>query len=371
MEFKIIEIVESGSMEWFQYFNNNLLLPVLLSLISAIIFWVAFNYLPRQKKYRKIRPKVEFDLFQIQTELAVYFYELFRVNPWRGVENQHEINAGCLTKEDIEVWLQDKCLNDTYKFDVNRDKLISIGSNLEKVAIRYSNSLSKLINFIEYLTTEETLLLQKIEYKLFTYDYHGIAEINIGGRKLYPINPNLSYMTEHIYDLYQLFLKLRRKVIEYKQIDRSINRYILPNLELTKATDCYYCGEYCKCKRLIKKAKNTEGTWLLFQCLMKLGKDEEGYNTLRAALASTHLELVSLRTSLTPYILENEQVQRICREMRSESELKYCLKTIYEENGLRSNHIKQNLVLRNYYKAKLNGSVAKSKEEYTRMKEKL
>ena len=360
-----------GLMEWLHYFNNNLLLPILLSLISAIIFWVAFNYFPRQKRHRKIRPKVEFDLFQMQTELAVYFYELFRVSPWRGVENQHEINAGRLTKEDIEVWLQDKCLNEAYKFDVNRDKLISIGSNLEKVAIRYSNSLSKLINFIEYLTTEEILLLQKIEYKLFTYDYHGIAEINIGGRKLYPINPNLSYMTEHIYDLYQLFLKLRLKVIEYKQIDRSINRHILPNLKLTKATDYYYCGEYSKCLRIIKKVKNAECNWLLFQCLMKLGKNKEGYNTLREALASTHLELVSLRTSLNPFILEDEQVQRICREMRSESELKYCLKTIHEENGLRTNHEKQNLMLRNYYKDELNGSIAKSKEEYERMKENL
>jgi len=334
--------------EWLNYFNENLLLPIFLSFVAATIFWFFFNYFPRQRKYKKIRPKVEFDLYQMQFELGFYFFKLFKINLRRSVEHQHEIVAGCLTKKEIELWLQNKCLNDTYKFDENKDKLISIGNDLEYIALKYSERLNKVLNFIDYLTIEEILLLQKIEYKLFTHDYKG----NVAEKMFYPVRPNLAYMTENIYELYQLYLALREIVLDYKLIDKNINKYILPNFKLEKAADFYYRREYKKCIRRIKKNKKSDDNWLLLKCLLKLGKKEKGYKILRKLLYSTKLELVSLRDYLNPFILEDEQVINICKEIRNEAELKYCLKTINEESSLRTYYEKRNLALKNYYDTK-------------------
>lgn len=307
----------------------------------------------------------------MQSSLAFYFFKIFQINPWRSVENQHEIMAGCLTKEEIEIWLQDKCLNDTYKFDENKEKFISIGNDLEQIAFKYSERLNKILNFIDYLSVEEILLLQKIEYKLFTYNYKGSAESKIGGKKYYPLRPNLAYMTENYFELYQLYLTLRNIVLDYKLIDKSINKYILPKFELIKAQDYYYRGEYIKCLRRIKKNKKADDNWLVFKCLLKLGKNEKGYKTLRELLNSSKLELVSLRNYLTPFIFEDEQVKNLCQEIRNEAELKYCIKTLDEEILLRAFFEKRNIELKNYYDAKVKESQIKGKERYEEMKKKL
>lgn len=364
-------VSECSIIEWLSNFNESLLLPILLSFIAAIIFWLAFNYFPRLRKYKKIRPKVEFDIYQILFGLSFYFFELYKVNPWRRVEHQHDIHAGCLTKDEIEIWLQDKCLNDTFKFDENKDKLISIGNDLENIAKLYSDRLHIVLNFIDYLSVEEILLLQKIEYKLYTYNYIGNAASIIGEKKYYPMIPNLAYMTENIYELYKLYLSLRKKVLDYKLIDKNINKYIVPEFELLKAADFYYRGEYDKCIRCVKKNKHLKDNWLLFQATLKLGQKEKGYEILRELLSSSELELVSLRNYLTPFILEDEYVMDICKEMRNKAELKYCLKVVTEEILLRAFYERRNLELKNYYYTKLHGSTANGKEKYEEMKKNL
>ncbi len=363
--------IECRIVEWINYFNENLLLPIILSFIAATIFWLFFNYFPRQRKYKKIRPKVEFDLYQMHWGLSFYFFHLFQISPWRNVAQQHEIKAGCLTKEEIELWLQDKCLNDTYKFEENKNKLISIGSEFESIALEYSERLKKVLNFADYLSAEEILLLQKIEYKLNTYDYHGQAGSKLGEKMYFPVNPNLAYMSENIYELYQLYLALRKIILEYRLIDKKINKYILPTFDSEKAIDFYYRGEYRKCYNRIKNFNKPEEKWLLFQCLLKMGKKERGYKILRELLISTKLELVSLRNYLTPFIFEDEQVINFFKEIRNEAELKYCLKTLNEEISLRASFEKRNIELKHYYDAKLNKTQIEGKERYEEMKKKL
>ena len=363
--------IECRIVEWINYFNENLLLPIILSFIAATIFWLFFNYFPRQRKYKKIRPKIEFDLYQMHFGLSFYFFHLFKISPWRDVAQQHEIKAGCLTKEEIELWLQDKCLNDTFKFDENKHKLISIGGDLESIALKYSERLKKVLNFIDYLSAEEILLLQKIEYKLYTYSYRGNAGSKVGEKMYYPVNPNLAYMTENIYELYQLYLALRKIVLDYRLIDKKINKYILPTFDSEKATDFYYRGEYKKCYNHIKNLKKIEEKWLLFQCLQKMGKKEKGYKILRELLNSTKSDLVSIRNYLTPFIFEDEQVKKLCKEIRNEAELKYCLKTLNEEISLRASFEKRNFDLKHYYDAKLNKNQKEGKERFEEMKKKL
>lgn len=355
--------------ELFQYFNENLLLPIILSIIAAIIFWLVFNYFPEKRKFKKIRPKIEFDLFQIHFELVFYFFKLYQISPFRSVENQHKIEAGCLTKNEIELWLQNKCLNDTYKYDSNSNKLIPIGEELKRIALKYSERLQKLLNFVDYLSVNEILLLQKIEYILFTYDYESEAVLIVGNTKHYPINPNIAYMSENIFELYQLYIELRKTILDYKLIDRDINKYLLPNFEIMKATDFYYCGEYKKCLRYLKGKKSKERNWLIFQCQLKLAKNAVAYNMLRELLNSSKTELVSLRGYLSPFILDNDEVGNICKEIRGEGEFKYCLKVVKEIIALREYYEKQNIELKQFYETKLNENISIGKEKHEKDEE--
>lgn len=200
--------------EGLSYFNENLFLPIILSFISATIFWLFFNYYPERKRYKKIRPKVEFDLFQIHLLLNRLFYTLFKVSPQRGVEDQQEINAGCLTKEVINLWLQDKCLNDSYKYDDKKNQLISIGKDLESIALSYSEKLQEILNFSTYLSVDEILLLQQVEYKLSFFTFQGTAETKTGEIVTVPVVPNLSNRTETFYEIYNLNLTLRKLVLD-------------------------------------------------------------------------------------------------------------------------------------------------------------
>jgi cobalamin biosynthesis Co2+ chelatase CbiK len=121
---------------------------------------------------------------------------------------------------------------------------------------------------------------------------------------LYPVNPNLAYMSENIYELYQLYLALRKLILEYKLIDRKINKYILPTFDSEKASDFYYRGEYRKCYNSIKNCKEPQEKWLLFQCLLKMGKQEESYKILQELLISNKLELVAFRVILLHLFLK-------------------------------------------------------------------
>lgn len=335
--------------DWVFKFLNELFIPILLSIIAATIFWLVFDYYPKAKKYKKIRPKVEFDLYQILCEFSFYFYTLQKTNSYRDIPNQQKINAGCLSKEQIYLLLQNKCLNDSFKYDINKDKLVSIGNDFEKITLKFIKRHQSILTFIDFLSVEEILLLQKIEYKLGTYAYNTNAQEIVGGKKYLPVNPNLAYMTENIFELYELFLSLRRLILRFKLIDKNINKYILPNFELMNATDSYYRGEYKKCLRAIKKKNRKENSWLLFKCLMKMGQKDKAYKILNELLGSSEIQLVSVRSSLSPFILEDLQVMKICKEKRSDAELNLCLKTIKEESLLKMQFEKQNLEIKNYY----------------------
>jgi hypothetical protein len=42
---------------------------IVTSIVAAIIFWLLFNYLPEKLRYNKIRPKLEYDIYDINSSL--------------------------------------------------------------------------------------------------------------------------------------------------------------------------------------------------------------------------------------------------------------------------------------------------------------
>ena len=112
---------------------------------------------------------------------------------------QDKIRGGTLERIDIELGLQNKCINDTYLYydDIKND-LLPIGEDLYKIMKKIDNTIERIFNFSFYLSSEEILLLEDIRTKLYTY---GLPDTNkkaiqvVGNIGLRPVNPSISYMT--------------------------------------------------------------------------------------------------------------------------------------------------------------------------------
>ena len=86
--------------------QSNILLPILLSVVAAIIFWLVFSHIPEQKRRKKLRPIVELALFDTYKKLFSLFDLVMRHSSHSPSFFQSQIRAGNLSEEDIKLGLQ-------------------------------------------------------------------------------------------------------------------------------------------------------------------------------------------------------------------------------------------------------------------------
>ncbi|AWY01205.1 hypothetical protein A8139_15475 [Marinomonas primoryensis] len=123
---KLTDIVRDQTREWLTSLDawaeqSNILLPILLpillSVVAAIVFWLVFSYLPERKRRKKLRPIVELALFDAYKKLFSLFDLVMRHSSHSPSFFQSKIRAGNLSEEDIQLGLQNKCLNESYLYD--------------------------------------------------------------------------------------------------------------------------------------------------------------------------------------------------------------------------------------------------------------
>ena len=112
-----IQLILSKLSDW--SISSNFIYPVLLSLISALIFWITFSYYPEKKREKKIRPIVELDLLNIYKSLFSIFDTIMRHQENSPSDYQSVIRSGALSFNDIKLGIQNKCLNSNYLYDEN------------------------------------------------------------------------------------------------------------------------------------------------------------------------------------------------------------------------------------------------------------
>lgn len=210
---------------------------IILSIIAAIIFWLAFSFFPEKYRRDKIRPKLDLDIYQVYGTLFSIFDLIMRSNDHSPSTFQNKINGNKLNIEDIELGLQNKCLNETYLYDQNVSKLLITGKNIFEKANKIDEITERLFSFSNYLAAGEILLLEQIRKKLQVYDLKGFSRSAvsvIGNTQYMPVNPSLSYMKNNLFDLDQLFIQLRSIVFKNKHIDRDI---------LLNKIQCHYYSE--------------------------------------------------------------------------------------------------------------------------------
>ena len=154
---------------------------ILLNIAAAVIFWFVFAFLPERRRRNKLRPKLEFGIYQVYSILFAQFDTVMRPNAHSPSTFQKKIKGKTLNADDIELGLQNKCLNDSFLYDQNVSRfLMPIGKQMREERSRIDRSIDRTFAFSGYLTTAEILLLERIRGKLEVYDLDRQAKVSVG-----------------------------------------------------------------------------------------------------------------------------------------------------------------------------------------------
>ncbi len=238
---ELIEIICEHVSGWIASFDawakeSNILLPILLSVVAAIVFWLAFSYVPEKKRCNKLRPIVELALFDTYKQLFYLFDLVMRHRSHSPSFFQSKIRAGNLSENDIKLGLQNKCLNESYLYDPNvKDALLVVGEEILDRTLDIDELANKVLSFHTYATAEELVLLEKIREKIRVYDF-GERHIKrpcgstINGKMFRPVDPSISYRYKNFFELYQLFCQLQKLVLNHRPLDRDRFLYKMQSL---------------------------------------------------------------------------------------------------------------------------------------------
>ena len=348
---KIDTLIRQKSNFEFHYFKD-FIYPILLSVIAGIIFWLIFSFIPERRRLKKLRPKLELDMYQVYMNLFFLFEIVMRHDNHSPSDFQQKIKGNKLTKDDLELGLQDKCLNETYLYDSNVSKtLMPIGKSLFDSVAEIDLNIEHLFSFSNYLTANEIILLEKVRKKLLVYDlrnYSRSAVSVIGGIELKPVNPSLSYMAQNLFELYLLFMQLQKIVYDHAYSDRDIF--------ISEVQHFYYTDQFAVCKRISAEgiSKHPRDKKILefysFMSEYKLGNRESAYSMLENLL-NDKPHLVSSRSFLNDF-LDDKKVSSLLKKLYSEKEISELKEVLSRESMKAKIYIEQANRLKKYYSDK-------------------
>lgn len=340
-----------------------IIISLATSLIASIIFWLFFNVIPQKRRYDKIRPVVEYNIYEIFFGILGYLEIGLKTHIHTSFFPQLNIKAGLVTQEEYSFWLKNKCLNETYKIDEVGKYFITVGEKLENSSKGICRKIEECLKYMEFLDAKEFLVLRKVVAKLTTYSYMEQAEESINGHTYRPVVLHLSYMAENFYELNQLYLDLQKCIWSYKKVDKSINKYMFGNDKINKALIYYERGEYKKCLKLLLRLReeNFSKNRLKFVCYYKLGKKEKAYSILENLVQNPqNRNIIGIGSLFEETDYEDSKIYQILLQMYTETEI---LKDIEHEIQIKySMDIakKQIKEIDQYYKEKLKESHEKA-----------
>ncbi len=348
-----IQIILSKLSDW--SIGSNFIYPVLLSLISALIFWITFSYYPEKKRGKKIRPIVELDFLNIYNSLFSIFDTIMKHQENSPSEYQSVIRSGALSLNDIKLGIQNKCLNSNYLYDENvNPQLIIIGKSIYESSVHIDYLVDKIISFSQYTSAEEILLLEEIRTELRKYDF-GDENIeknpgsSIAGKIYLPTIPIIYYRVKNFYDLYELFLKLQQLVLKKnRRFDRNIFIYKMQYL--------FHSKSYKKCKKFIdknkvkfKKEANLFNNYYAL-CEYNLGNKSRFYSCIDSIYKDRPYRgsLVSSRETLKDFVTDKKVIEILAR-YHSKEEIEKLEAIVKEDIKRKDTFIKNNRNLSEYF----------------------
>ncbi|EUB85289.1 hypothetical protein [Pseudomonas sp. GM30] len=339
--------------------QSNILLPILLSVIAAIIFWWVFSYQPEQKRRKKLRPIIELTLFETYKKLFSLFDLIMAHNLHSPSFFQAKIRSGNLSEDDIKLGLQNKCLNETYLYDLRtRDALLVVGEDILDRSMNIDELCNKVLVFHTYATAEELVLLESIREKIRIYHFSERhikkdCEVNIGGQILRPFDPSLSYRRRNFYEIYKLFSLLQALVLNHHELDRD--RFIY------KIQWLYYSGQYHLCAKFIRAHERSfERDLTLFRNYLALSERKKGNIKVFYKLIEDTFKtrphgggaLISSRSTFKE-LLEDNKLFEILSQYYSADEISSLRHAVIQDSEDKERFESANQLLANYYREKV------------------
>lgn len=319
-------------------------LPVLLSIIAGLIFWIIFQVLPDRRRKKKLRPKIENDLYNVSTSIY-HLVELAFLHSENPVSHfHHDIRSGKVNQKDIELALFNKAKN--HKHLVNQfSNNIVIGDLIYKSTTKIRLSIERIFFFNEQLAVEEILVLEDIYQEINRYDFFNKDDqfgSIIAGRLYTPLNPTLSVYSQFFYDMLKLAQRLD-KIISSVKTNKLQILYIRHNLS-------YLLGDYKKSLKTIKmiekKFPDQANTlkWLKFQNLYFKNKSKSLF--LLKELIKESDNLISYRGYLSNF-LKDPQILDVLKHNTSEDKLTELFVCLESERLSREKLLNYNRMLMN------------------------
>lgn len=303
---------------------ETIIISLATSLVASIIFWLFFNMIPQKRRYNKIRPVVEYNIYEIFFGILGYLEIGLKTHIHTSFFPQFKIRAGLVTQEEYSFWLKNKCLNETYKIDEIGKYFITVGEQLENSSKEICKKIEECLKYMEFLDAKEILILRKVVSKLTTFSYKDQAEESINGHTYRPVVLHLSYMAENFYELNQLYLDLQKCIWSYKKVDKSINKYMFGNEKIDKAMIYYEVGEYKKCLKLLFRLREDSFSKnrLKFLCYYKLGEKEKAYSILEKFVQNPqNRNIIGIGSLFEETDYKDNEIYQILLQIYTETEI--------------------------------------------------
>lgn len=309
---------------------NEIIAAIVTSLIASVVFWLVFNVIPNAVERKRIKPLLDFDLYQIYTKLAHLLEIPFKHSNHSPSYLQMRLYQGLLKKEDYDLYLSTKCLTEEYQqVDDMAKNLMPIGGALKARSNEIVEMIQKLYVFNKYLSAEEILLCRKIADKISTYDFEMRAFHQIGTQVLGPVDPTMRNMAGMFYDTYLLFLELQAILIAQKPLGGALGDFYR-DLNFRRMGLYYGQGKYDQVIKIAKKGKDSFSKTYYFRSLYRQGKTEKALDALRKRLETVSMKLVYQRGYFEEFI-EDDLMKETLIATRSEEEYQEMINCLTDE----------------------------------------
>lgn len=319
-------------------------LPVLLSIIAGIIFWIIFQVIPTINRRKKIRPKIEKDLINISNTM-IHMVQLSLLHNENPVSYFHdEIASGKLTKELINIGLYNKALNQHHLVGPFSNNIV-IGELIFKHTKKIEERIERIYYFNDQLSVDEIFILDEIYQLIKMYHFENFNKEyynRIGNQKFAAKNPTLSYLTDFFFNIYVL----RQRLDEILATSKSNDINFLYKKILFLKRDKNYKTAIKLIKKHLSQHPNDSNSlkWHLFSVQYFYNK-KQSLDTLEK-LVDKDTILVSFRSFLTETI-KDEDVYKILMDKSSDEKFKYLISVMQQENQAKAHLISFNTALKN------------------------
>ena len=313
---------------------------VVTSLIASVVFWLSFEGIPSYLRYRKMRPIVEDNLYWISFYLLMYLQCAVLHSRNTASYFQYRIRAGDISEEEYGMFLNTKCLNESYIFDESSKGLLIVGDKLKKFSDLILCRVDNAYRYTQYTKTEEYFLLEEIVKRISRYEYCDNASVNISGMVLRPKNPSIYYMHKTFKELNDLLLELNEKITHYRYLSRNeTQKYADLVLRLRKGKHI----SNADIRKLERKYKYA----FLFEKLYRKDR-EQSARYLEKYLYEEKNGLVDIRSGLE-FIIDDKPFVEILKKVRGEKEVNDFYNIITNERNYRKKLYDEAKAIRKYY----------------------